>query len=52
MHSGGEKVSTSSTGFSFSTSERSREKASATFSPVFEEHSMKGILNSAAIAEP
>ena len=51
-HSGCEKVSTVSNGFSFSTSERSSEKASPIFSPVFEEHSMKGIPNSAASAAP
>lgn len=41
-----------SIGLSFSTSERSNEKASPMFSPVFAEHSMKGIPNSAAKAAP
>lgn len=52
MHSGCAKVSTGSEGFSFSTSERSSENASPIFSPVLDEHSMKGILNSAARAAP
>ena len=52
IHSGWEKLSTTSTGFSFSTSERSSENASPIFSPVFEEHSIKGTPNSAASAAP